>query len=128
MKTRHLLDQLCGLIRQPKLTIRVDHENLETVFLEPTNDGRILIHDRGHAFDYLSTNDDRTYRDWSNLGVEYIRQHCDELNLSIENLLGEESDPGYCICGRANTDLEVAELVNRVAACQDQVFQSAYRD
>lgn len=123
-----LFEQLSSLIRQPKLKVRVDHDNLETVYLEPTTDGRVLVYDRGHAYSYLSTNGDRTYRDWDDLGVEHIRQHCVRLELSLENLLGDDSDPGLCICGRADTDLEVAELVNRVAICQDAIFQSAYRD
>ena len=128
MKTLLIFEQLSSLIRQPKLKVRVDHENLETVYLEPTSDGNVLVHDRGHAHTYLSTKNDRTYRDWAELGIEHIRQHCDRLELSLENLLGDDSDPGFCICGRANTDLEVAELVNRVAICQDEIFQSAYRD
>ena len=48
------------------------------------------------------------------------RDHCERLGLSLENLLGDDDDPGYCICGRASTDLEVAELVNRIADCQDK--------
>ena len=128
MKTIQLLEQLSFLIRQPALKIRVDHENLETVYLEPTADRRVLIHDRGHAHTYLSTKDDQAYRDWGELGVEHIRDHCERLELSLENLLGDDSDPGFCICGRAETDFEVAELVNRIAICQDAIFQSAYRE
>lgn len=128
MKTLFLFEQLSSLIRQAELKIRVEHDNLETVYLEPTSDGRVLIFDRGNAHTYLSTENDQTYRDWADLGIEHIRQHCDRLELSLENLLGDESDPGFCICGRAETDLEVAELVNRVAICQDEIFQSAYRE
>ena len=128
MKTLLLLEQLSSLIRQPELKVRVGHENLETVYLEPASNGRVLIHDRGHAYTYLSTNEDQAYRDWANLGVDHIRQHCNPLGLSLENLLGDASEPGFCICGWAETDLEVAELVNRVAICQDAIFQSAYRD
>ena len=128
MKTLLLLEQLSSLTRQPRLKVRVEHENLETVYLEPISDGRVLVYDRGHAHNYLSEDGDRVYRDWADLGVEHIRQHCDRLELTLENLLGDDSDPGYCICGRASTDLEVAELVNRVAICQDDIFRSAYRD
>ena len=128
MKTRQLFERLSALIRQPQLKVRVEHENLETVYLEPTSEGEILVHDRAHAHTYLSTRSDQTYRDWADLGIEHIRHHCDRLGLSLENLLGDETDPGYCICGRGKTDLEVAELVNRVAVCQDEIFRSAYRD
>ncbi|EKK02386.1 hypothetical protein RBSH_02295 [Rhodopirellula baltica SH28] len=128
METQQVLQRLATLIRQPELKVRVEHENLETVYLEPTAEGEILVHDRGHAHTYLSTGGDQTYLDWSELGVEHIRRHCDRLQLSLENRLGDETDPGYCICGRAKTDLEVAELVNRVAVCQDEIFQSAYRN
>ncbi len=122
------VEQLSALIRQSELKVRVDHDNLETVYLEQTPDGKVLVHDGGHAHNYLSTAGDRTYRDWAELGVEHIRQHCDRLGLSLENPLGDDSDPGLCICGRADTDSQVAELVNRVAVCQDDIFQSAYRD
>lgn len=127
MKTLSLFDQLGSLIRQPQLKLRIEHDNLETVYIEPTSDGMVLVHDWGHAHTYLSKNNDQTYRDWSELGLEHLRQHCDRLGLSLENLLGDESDPSYSICARATTDLEVAELVNRVAICQDAIFQSAYR-
>ena len=128
MKTFEIFEQLQLIMRQPKLKIRVDHENLETVYLEPAADGKILVHDRGHAHTYLSNNDDSTYKKWDELGVGYIQNHCDQFQLSLENLLGDNTDPGYCVCGRATTDLEVAELVNRVAACQDAIFQAAYLD
>lgn len=123
-----LFEQLRGLIGQSKLKVRIDHENLETVYIEPTAAGDILVHDGGHAYAYLSTDADRTYRDWAELGVCFIREHCVRHHLSLENLLGDDADLGFCICGRANTDFEVAELVNRVAICQDEIFQSAYRD
>ena len=128
MKTFEIFEQLQLIMRQPKLKIRVDHENLETVYLEPAADGKILVHDRGHAHAYLSNNDDSTYKKWDELGVGYIQNHCDQFQLSLENLLGDNTDPGYCVCGRATTDLEVAELVSRVAACQDAIFQAAYFD
>ena len=128
MKTLDLFGQLSSLMRQPTLKIRVEHENLETVYVEPAGDGRILIHDRAHAYSYLSTGKDSTYRDWADLGVDYLSHHCDQLNLTLENLLGDESGPGFCICAWATTDLEVAELVDRVAVCQDAIFQGAYRN
>ena len=128
MKTLNLLEQMSSLIRQPELRVRVEHENLETVYLEPTSDGRVIVHDRAHVHTYLSSNDDKTYRDWGKLGVAHIRNHCDRLGLSLENQFGDDSEPSYRICSRATTDLEVAELVNRVAVCQDAIFQSAYRD
>ena len=111
---------------QSMLKIRVEHENLETVYVAPDGD-QILVYDHGHAYSYLFEHDDSTYRDWSELGVEHLRRHCDQHQLSFENLLGDDADPGFCICGRANTDLEVAELVNRVAICQDEIFESAGR-
>jgi len=128
METLEILNRLSELIQQPQLRVRVEHENLETIYLERTSEGEILVHDQAHAHTYLSTHSDQTYRDWSELGIEYIRHHCDHLRLSLENLLGDEADPGYCICGRAKTDLEVAELVNRVAVCQDEIFRSALRN
>ena len=128
MKTFEIFEQLQLIMRQPKLKIRVDHENLETVYLEPAADGMILVHDRGHAHTYLSNSDDSTYKKWDELGVGYIQNHCDQFQLSLENLLGDNTDPGYCVCGRATTDHEVAELVNRVAACQDAIFQAAHFD
>lgn len=128
MRTLGAFSQLKSLLRQNTLKLRVEHENLETVYLEPTSDGRILVHDRAHAHTYLSTKQDKTFLDWSDLGIEHIRMQCDLLGLSLENLLGDDNDPGYCICGRASTDLEVAELVNRIAECQDKIFESAYRN
>ncbi len=128
MKTTSLLEQLSLLIRQPVLKVRVEHENLETVYFEPTSDGKILVHDRGHAHTYLSTRNDLTYKDWNELGISHLQNHCDRFGLSLENLLGDDADPCFSICSRATTDLELAELVNRVAACQDSIFQSAYRD
>lgn len=98
------------------------------LFISKRPGGHVLVHDRGHAHTYLSTEGDQTYREWNDLGVEHIREHCNRLGLTLENLLGDDSDAGFCICGRATTDLEVVELVSRVAECQDAIFQSAYRD
>ncbi len=67
MRTLLLFEQLASLIRQPKLKVRINHSNLETVYIEPTSDGKVLVHDRGHAHSYLSTQNDRTYQDWSEL-------------------------------------------------------------
>ena len=128
MKTTQLLEQLSSLTRQPTLRIRVEHENLETVYFESTSDGQILVHDRGHAYCYLSEKNDLTYRNWNELGIDHLRQHCTPLGLSLENLIGDEERPCFSICGRATTDLELAELINRVAVCQDAIFQSAYRE
>lgn len=128
MQTIDAFNKLRSLLRQNTLKLRVEHENLETVYLEPDADGRILVHDRAHAHTYLSTKQDATFMDWADLGVEHIRNHCKRLGLKLENLLGDDDDPGYCICGRASTDLEVAELVNRIAECQDKIFESAYRN
>jgi hypothetical protein len=128
MKTLQLFEQLSTTTRQSKLRIRVEHENLETVYFEPTLDGRILVHDRGHAHTYLSTRGDKAYRDWKDLGLAYLRQHCDEASLSLENLIGDETDPCFSICSWATTDQEVAKLIDRVAACLDAIFEAAYRE
>lgn len=55
MRTLDAFSQLESLLRQNTLKLRIEHENLETVYLEPTSDGRILVHDRAHAYTYLST-------------------------------------------------------------------------
>lgn len=61
METQQVLDRLAKLIRQPELKVRVEHENLETVYLEATAEGEILVHDRrSHAHTYLSTGGDQT--------------------------------------------------------------------
>ncbi len=127
MKTVKLFEQLSAQLHQSDFKIQVNHENLETVYVEATPDGRVLIHDHAHAHTYLSADGDCTYRDWTDLGLSHLQQHCDQLELSLENLFGDDSDPGFCICGRASTDDEVAEFVNRVAFCQDAIFQSALR-
>ena len=73
MKTLELFEQMRSLSQQTNLSIRIEHENLETVYLEPTADQRVLIYDRAHAYSYLSANNDSTYRDWSELGIQHLR-------------------------------------------------------
>ena len=128
MQTVDFLKHIESVLRQTALKVRVDHENLETVYFESTSEGRVLVHDRGHVHGYLSSDKDVTYRSWSDLGVEFIREHCGRYMLTLENLIGDDDDPCYWICCRGVSDLEVAELVNRVADCQDAIFQAAYRD
>ncbi|HBE69213.1 MAG TPA: hypothetical protein DDW52_13775 [Planctomycetaceae bacterium] len=127
METQKLLHRLAALIEQPRIKLRVEHENLETVYIETTPENEILVHDRGYAHAYLLTDENQVYRDWADLGIEFIRSHCESHRLSLENLHGDQTDEVFCICGRATTDLQIAELVNRVAACQDELFHSAYR-
>ena len=124
---QRLFARLLILTQQSELKISVKHSNLETVYLEVASENEVLVHDRGYVHDYLSTEGDSTYRDWSELGMNHIRSHCDRLQLSLENLLGDKNGPQY-ICGRAKSDSKVLELVDRVATCQDEIFRTAMRD
>ncbi len=122
MLTFELLRQLKTALRQRQSSIRIDHVNLETVYVDLTDDCRVLVHDRGYVYNYLSGPENRNYHDWSRFGIEKLRTHCDQHSLRLEDL-SDEDDASYRISGIATTDDELAELVDRVAACQDAIFE-----
>ena len=53
-----LLDRMSAILQCKRLTIRIHHDNLETVYVTREDDGSFLISDHNYTFDYLENGKD----------------------------------------------------------------------
>ena len=121
----NLLDRISAILQCKSLTIRIDHENLETVYVTREDDGSFLINDRGNTFDYLENGKD-DYLVPTKLEPS-ISEICAKHNVELVDICADDPNllPSMWIMRRAKTDEEVRRAVSSVAACVDEVFDRA---
>lgn len=121
----NLLDRISAILQCPNLTIRIDHENLETVYVTQENDGSFLISDRSRTFDYLENSKDK-YRTPNEIKTS-ISEICARHDVELVDICADDADllPSMWLMRRAKTDDEVRRSVSCVAACIDEIFHRA---
>ena len=120
-----LFDRLSAILQSEKLTIRVDHDNLETVYITRENDGTFLISDRNRTFDYLENGKDN-YLTPNELDPS-IDEICVRNDVELIDIDANDPEllPNMTILRRAKTDEQVRQAVSSVAACIDEIFDQA---
>ena len=116
-----LLQELRTSLGQPDVTLRVDHDNTETVYLG-IEGGSLVVHDRGETFYYLAVEgpatDDQTFRPWSRAdAVEAARAR----GVDLEDESDEDGE-GYRLGLRLAPHAGVRDAVDRVAEAISDVF------
>lgn len=115
------LEQLRAAVGQADVTVRIDHENTETVYLE-VDGGGLLVHDRGETFYYLAVEgpatDDQTFRPWSREEATRVAR-AGGVDLEDES---DEDGEGFRLGVRVAAHADVGEAVDRVAEAVSEVF------
>lgn len=121
----NLLDRMSAVLQCKALTIRIDHDNLETVYVAREADGTFLISDRNYTFDSLESGKDNDLA--ANELEPCISQVCAKHNVELVDVDADDPDllPNMTIMRRAKTDEEVRQAISSVAACVDEVFDRA---
>ena len=116
-----MLTDAARLVGQPHVSVRVDTERVETVYIE-VEDGELLVHDRGETFVYLVAggphSGDRTFTQWSlDTAVRAVR------DLDVE-IIGESSDDeaSFRIQAHVGPSASIAAVVATVSQAVDEVF------
>jgi phosphopantothenate synthetase len=119
---RALLADARRLIGQQDVALRVDAENLETVYVSEQN-GELLAHDRGETFMYLVGERDPTYQAWS---ADSARSALEGLAVAV---VGESDDDeaSYQIQAVITDSTGIAAVVAMIAEAIDRVFHAHLR-
>jgi hypothetical protein len=120
-----LLQQLRRGISQPSVVLECRCDNLETVYVSPTQAGGVLVSDQGKTFAYLDRRTDSTYQPTAKLDMAAVAEAC-RLSGATLRCDDPEAYPRIeCVVGPEGS---VAEAVERVAEAVDGVFHLALRD
>lgn len=125
-----LLDCLRAEVGQNRVSIRIDCENLETVFLEQLADGRLLVYDRYETLSYIREHSDTTYMSMNDLGIDRIRQICDSYRVTLADVFPddeyeEDSQEQLAVAQYIHVEDTVADVVQRVSGAIDAIFEAA---
>ncbi len=118
---RRMLTDAARLVAQPHVSVRVDTELLETVYVE-VEDGEVLVHDRGETFLYLVAggphSGDTTFMEWS---LHTASQAVRDLDVEI---VGEstEDEALFRIQAHVGPSASIAAVVASVSQAVDEVF------
>ena len=120
-----LLDRMSAILQCKRLTIRIHHDNLETVYVTREDDGSFLISDHNYTFDYLENGKDDYLA--PNKLEPSVSEICAKHNVELVDICADESNllPSMWIMRRAKTDEEVRRAVSSVAACVDEISDRA---
>ena len=120
------LNDLRAAVGQSEVTVRVDHENTETVYLE-IDGGALVAHDRGETFYYLAVEgpatDDETFRPWSREDATAAARSC---GVDLEDESDDDGE-GFRLGVRVAPHAQVGEAVDRVAEAISDVFAAHLR-
>jgi hypothetical protein len=122
---RELLQQLERGIGQRSVALECSCENLETVYVSLTEDGYVLVSDKGRTFAYLNRGTDSIYRPLEELDIVEADKACRELGVKLTCEDPEAFPRIECLVGQMDS---VAVTVQQVAEAVDRVFYLAYRD
>lgn len=115
------LEQLRAAVGQSDVTVRIDHENTETVYLE-VDGGSLVVHDRGETFYYLAVEgpatDDQTFRPWSRDDAASVARVA---GVDLEDESDEDGE-GFRLGVRVASHADVGDAVDRVAEAVSEVF------
>jgi hypothetical protein len=115
------LDGLRTAVGQSAVTVRVDHENTETVYLE-VDGGSLVVHDRGETFYYLAVEgpatDDPTFKPWSSDEAAEVAR---AVGVDLEDESDEDGE-GFRLGVRVAPHADVGQAVDRVAEAISEVF------
>ena len=121
VEIRQLLTNAARLTAQTRVSLRVDTELLETVYVEVVG-GEVLVHDGGETFMYLVGDGPHsggtTYGDWSlDAALQAVR------DVDVE-IVGEtaEGSASFRIQARVGPSMCIADVVTRVGQAVDVVF------
>ena len=119
-----LLTRLRVGVAQPKITLRCDCENLETVYVHVDNNHAVWVTDSHRTFQYLGAAGNSTYVSLGELDMNAVRQVCNDLGVAV---LASPPD-GYPGIGRCVTEREpIALVVAQVAEAVERVFHLAMK-
>ena len=121
---------LRAITGQRRVAVKVDCNNLETVYIEQDTDGRFVVSDRYETFAYLSESTD-TYLSIAELGKATVEKCCVQLNVALIDLSPDDGDDTAhewkAIGTYATTNVQVRVAVGAVAACVDAIFDYAMK-
>lgn len=119
--------ELQAITGQSRLSVKVDCGNLETVYIDVDATGRFVVSDRYYTFSYLSDPSVSGHLTIAQLGQASIEEICAQHGVSLIDLLpdSEENALWMAIGTYAQTNAEVRQAVNAVAACVDAMFEHA---
>jgi hypothetical protein len=115
------LDELRTAVGQADVTVRIDHENTETVYLEADGTS-LVVHDRGETFYYLAVEgpatEDPTFRPWSRADASNVARAA---GVDLEDESDEDGE-GFRLGVRVAPHADVGDAVDRVAEAISEVF------
>jgi len=84
-EVRDLMRQLAGGAGQPRVALRRDCENLETVYVAVDEGGTVRLTDDRRTFQYLDERTDSTYVPLESLNLAAAAQVCRELRVELRS-------------------------------------------
>jgi hypothetical protein len=81
-EVRDLMRQLAGGVGQPRVALRCDCENLETVYVAADEGGTVRVTDDHRTFQYLDKGTDSTYVPLESLDLAQV---CRELRVELRS-------------------------------------------
>ncbi len=126
VEIRSLLASAAQLVAEARVSLRVDTDTLETVFVE-VDGGEIVVTDRGTTFLYLVTggpqSGDATVTEWS---LETALRAVRDLDVEIVGD-SDEDEASFEIRAVAGPSTTVAAVVARMSRAVDAVFAAHTR-